>query len=272
MTATCAILSKQAITFSCDSFITSLNSNGDLIIEEAQQSKILKLERLHAVIGYWGLARYGTWKTRDWLNEQVRDLTMPNTLELWSKELSVRLDQKLRSLSNQAWSYGIGIHVAGYESFEGELLPEMYLVTNYSGISETGGYSVGNEMSATRRTYFDSTGGQHPNVYEHGNPQYRNAMKTFFSERRWMLFNNGDTPLFGTIANGIGRAVNLALSRGNLDRSSPMETQRNYAFMVIRTVSEFERLFFREDSRVVGGRPHDITVLPDRTYFSSSGD
>ena len=264
MTATCAILSKKAITLSCDSFLTAF-PNGRRRVLEAQRSKIIKFERLQGAVAYWGLATFTGWDTYEWLQNEIRNVDNGDDLNSWGQAIATKLNEKYSLWPLYAKQFGLGIHLVGYELVEGVKVPEMWLITNYNGLSPEGIYQVGNTFSCSRRTYFDLKRENVPPT-AHGEMGYRRIMKEYFQGGDWMLFNNGDVPLFMSLANGLGSALNLALKRHSLNRTNAAETQRNLAKMIIKIMCDFQKVFFQENRRVVGGRVHRLTILPSGIY------
>ncbi|HEX7673764.1 MAG TPA: hypothetical protein VF412_06310 [Bdellovibrio sp.] len=266
MTATCAILSKRAITISCDSFLTSFAKTKRTVVE-AQRAKFLKFERLHGAVAYWGLARYSTWDLHHWLQEEINNLSNGDSLDDWARTIADKLNQKYSHWPPSVRKMGLGIHLVGYELVDNCRVPEMWLIGNFTGINDDGSYLVGNTFSYSRRCLFDLRRAPGDDPSTHGLLESRRIMKNYFQTGQWMMFNNGDTGLFMKLAAGLGSAINLAKQRGNLDTSDVIKTQKNIAKTTIKMISDIQRNFFRENCRIVGGRTHTLTIKANGEYL-----
>jgi hypothetical protein len=60
--------------------------------------------------------------------------------------------------------------------------------------------------------------------------------------------------------------------RGNLTKPQQIETYLAMARRPIEIISSAQRDFGREDTRIVGGKPHDLAITPSGEYHSTTGD
>jgi hypothetical protein len=95
---------------------------------------------------------------------------------------------------------------------------------------------------------------------------------TALQNDRFLLYNNGDPQLYNAAADAIYKMVRVLGIRRNLKDTEDTETLRALARRPIEVVAEIQRDFCREGTRIVGGRVHDLLIMPSGEYSSTSGD
>jgi hypothetical protein len=222
-------------------------------------------------MSYWGLAKQpvNNWSTVDWLEDQVKDATQESSPEEFAQRIMERLNEAIsRMRFAKPIDAGIGIHFTAYEYIDNYWIPELFLISNwldpmYQSLRPTG-------IGLSRETY--KTIARVPASPKHRERQYRLKVQGYLHKLGSMLvFNNGDPRMFNTAANAILGMFGELSRRGNIANLQRIETYLSIARRPIDIVSEAQRDFCREGTRVVGGKPHDLAITPVGEYHSTIG-
>ena len=135
MTAISTIISKRGITFASDSIISIYdNKTNSYKVLEYNKPKIIAVEKYHAALAYYGLAKYKNWNTYDWIKGIIKGYPREIDLNTFSEYLKVDLNNKLNEFFPDKLDIrrGIGIHLAGYLKLENEIIPELFHISNFT--------------------------------------------------------------------------------------------------------------------------------------------
>jgi hypothetical protein len=166
---------------------------------------------------------------------------------------------------------GIGIHLTVYEFIEGFWIPELFLLSNFTGTSYNAVHSDGVRLS--REMYHTIVEEESEPRPEHREVECRlEVQKRLHQRGRMLIFNNGDPLMFNAAANAITGMFQELARRRILSDPSRVETYLAIARRPIEVVANAQRDFCKEGARVVGGKPHELAVTPDGQYFSTTGD
>lgn len=278
MTVISALFSKKGIAVATDSMLTAVDQSGGHIYLEWQQSKIIPVPKLNACISYWGLA--GTlkkvpkanqptewsWHTYAWLKKESENPKQKN-LEDFSKEIQEKLDKQLSKLNfPKSSNKGIGLHIAGLEKIDGYVIPELFLICNYSDPS----YQQVGELGLSRNTFH--TIANVPPTTDHNKKEFRFAVKDFLSKGGIISYNNGDPIMFNMVSSTISYGFQIAAHRKVLKTINFVQDSVSIAKRPIEIISEIQKDFFRQDKRMVGGKIHDLCIDNYGNLYSTSGD
>ncbi|MBN1934549.1 MAG: hypothetical protein JW934_07780 [Anaerolineae bacterium] len=272
MTVISTVITRYCTVHASDSLITELQMDGNHKPMEWKQSKIIAVRRWRGAITYWGLAKCSAykWSTFDWLQERANNADRYSSAEEFAQSLTEQLNKAFAKMRfAQAVSTGIGIHLTAYEYIENYWIPELFLISNFIDTTYSTVNSDGIHLS--RETYH--TIADAPPSPTHREAQYRLQVHAHLHEPGGMIiYNNGDPIMFNAAAYAIFGAFAILAARGNLARSDKIETYLAIARRPIEVVSETQRDFCKEGTRLVGGKPHDLAITPDGVYLSTTGD
>jgi hypothetical protein len=163
----------------------------------------------------------------------------------------------------------LGIHFTAYERVSDYWVPEFFHIRNwinppYSALNPAG-------FTATRETYatlMDLL--ERPAAHKEAG--FRLKVHEALHSGVLFRFNNGDPVLFNPIANALIDTVQPLRARGHL--REPSDARFHFA-LVRRPVEVVSRLLADVASaayRHIGGKPHDLAIVPDGTTESTTGD
>lgn len=278
MTVISTLLTKHCTVHCTDSFITARKPNGDgFDYIETQKSKIIAVEKYHGAMSYFHLALMPAnkpqWNTFEFLEKQALSETKPATAEEFARNLKKELDKNAIKYCKQA-NMGIGIHFTAYEEVNGYQIPEMFYISNISGIDLETGYYKGfdDHFSLGRHSYFTMTGQRKPVAEEHRNPEFRLAVKAQLDLGQLIWFNNGDPAIFNQTASGLATMSQILAARHMLnDRENPIKFYTQLALQPVKIVSKVQSEFCKENMAVVGGKCHQLTITPAGKYSCETG-
>ncbi|MEC5127123.1 hypothetical protein VSU19_10210 [Verrucomicrobiales bacterium BCK34] len=259
MTAIASMFSRKCVATASDSFLTNAK-NGDLI--EARRPKIICSKPLTLTISYWGLARFGTFDTFNFLKNFTAENRNASDHEEFAKQLSHELTVKIRSLRLNQNQRGVGVHLAFYENVGGKRIPELILVSNFKDPTYS---STSDTVSFSRRTAVDLE--KHPDFQ--GKPS-RQEFLSWLENHHVMRFNNGDPELFSSAADAIMKMTMAIRARGKFPKGSDYDAYRLWVREPIETIKEVHRRVCPKKHRIVGGQIHDVLMLPNGEFKTSS--
>ena len=265
MTIISAVFSRHCIAIGSDSLIVRRETARCYPPAEDKpwkRPKIVRIEPLKAAVSYWGLACFKEFNTIEWLHSQARSAHKYDSLESFAKALHSNLTDELSILVRKYQTdCRIGIHLTGYENVDGVPIPELFLMQNFS-------CSTADELCFQRHSYAAMT--KTPSREEHGDSQYRREVHKFLSEGGMLVYNNGDNEMFGRAARAIFDLFQVASNRHLVKEHHDIEIYRSMAIRPIEVVAKLQHDFCREDTRLVGGRTHDLAITPSGEFSSTS--
>ncbi len=140
MTLQLVDISPLGIVCAADSAMTPLDK------QRGQESwpKLICIQRLKAVIGYYGYSLVGNRRMPDWL-ENFQRRSRADTLHEFSVEIRDALNLQWKTPPTRI---GTGFHLAGYTVIDTQKLPSFHHIWNHKGLE--GNYEItGNGFLAT---------------------------------------------------------------------------------------------------------------------------
>lgn len=222
-------------------------------------------------MAYWGLAILESynWSTIDWLGSQAIGANRFSSAEEFALNRKTELKEQLSRMSfRKDTDAGIGIHFTAYEYIDDYWIPELFLITSWSDASYTSPHTDG--IRLTRETYHTISGEE--KSLNHRNNKFRLKVKNFLQkEGNWLIFKNGDPIMFNKATGVIFDLFKEIARRNILKDSNDVNTHLDMVRRPIEVVANAQRDFCREGKRIVGGRIHDLAILPSGS-FKSTGD
>lgn len=271
MTVISTLITKYCTVHASDSLITESSKYGSSKPIEWRRSKIVTVHKWRGAMSYWGLAKYEKykWSTSDWLHEQAKCSYEYSSVEEFAQGLKDKLNEAISRMyfARELYS-GIGIHFTAYEYIDNIWIPELFLISNYSDPSYRSLHPEGVRLS--RETY-KTINRKEPSL-DRKEVECRLKVNEYLQEGNMLIYNNGDPALFNPAADAIlGMFCELA-RRGSLAEPDKIKTYLAIARRPIEIISKAQHDFCSKESRVVGGKPHDLAITPDGEYSSSTGD
>ncbi len=270
MTVISTVITRIGTVHATESLLTKLGRDGKRDPIEWQATKIVPVRAWRGALSYWGLALVdGCWSTLDWLGEQAAQASSFKAAEAFTDALATELGRALGSLSfSREVDAGIGIHFSAYEWIDDRWIPELFLITNWSDLTNTALAPTGIRVS--RETHATLAGeGTKPEDGEEGR---RRAVSQALQAGEWLRYNNGDPQLYNGAANAIQDMLCVLASRRILREVDNIETLRSLGRRPVEVVSAIQQCFCAPGTRVVGGKIHDLLITPTGEYSSTSGD
>jgi len=265
MTAISAIISKDWISVASDSLLTEISGNSVKHIE-FKKSKIVPIQKFKASAAYWGLAKVGNWRTYDFLKIMACDAEKFLSFESFANHVYNELNTKLASINvNNPTDKGIGIHLAGFEEFEGEKLPELFLISNYSNTS----YNEIKPLDISRNLY-----GTIKDEFKNGEntlDEKRRKVREHLSNGHVFIFNNGDPQLFNPSAKAITEIFINAANR-NVLKDKHLNAYLKLASNPIKIIKMAQQDLFKKEHIRIGGQIHDLLITKEGLMISNTGD
>ena len=270
MTVVSAVITRHCTAHASDSFVTILKAKGTREVVEDNKPKLVYVKRWRGALTYWGLARVeGRWSTLDWLRSRAQLANQFSSPEDFAKAIATDLNKQLIRLPlPNAADKGIGMHFTAYERINDYWIPELFLISNWADTSYTDIRPAG--IGVTRETYH--TLKEVEPAPEHREAQFRIEVHQALQSGTMFRFNNGDPMLFNPVANMILDVFFRLMQRGVLKDPSAEKTHRALARRPIEVISKLLADFSKEGTRLIGGKPHDLSILPSGMCWSSTGD
>jgi hypothetical protein len=268
MSVISTLITRTATIHATDSLITRL-CNGQREVIEWEKTKVIPVPAWRGAMSYWGFAEVeGQWSTLNWLRiqaSQAGDFCSP---EAFAKAMTIDLNEQFRKINTcQKVDKGIGIHFSAYEYVESRWIPELFLISNWLDTTYT---AIRQTVNISRETHH-WVSGQDPRP-EDANKDRRLKVWQALQDGKWLRYNNGDPHLYNLAAMAILEMANQLAFRGILRQPDDIETLRSLTLKPVKIVSEIQRDFCVANTRIVGGRIHDLAITPAGSYSSTSGD
>jgi len=270
MTVIATLITGSYTAHATDSFLTIMAPDGSRKVIEDKKPKIVRVRAFRGALAYWGLARFGTWSTLDWLQQRAKDARSYTSAEEFALDLTRRLNSELDALKfKNPLDKGMGIHFTAYEQVSDYWIPELFHIRNWTDPSYSALFPSG--FVCTRETYATLTNVQ-DRPDSHREAPCRLAVHHALQSQPLMLrFNNGDPVLFNPIANALLDAVQAVMLRGHL-RPSDDKFHLSLVRRPVQVVSELLADVSKPNMRVIGGKPHDLAIDPNGNTTSTTGD
>lgn len=281
MTLICARLSKSCTVHATDSLLTSLEDDDSehVIAEGSGKPKIVKVSKYRGAMSWWGSVQHNMgeghyWNALEWM-QQMSEESKNSELSVddFAQSLADRLSMQFREyLRLKGRHRALGLHFTVYETREGKDIPELFLITNYSGIEANakGAYvTVGTAFSAQRHSYFQVSGERDFDFEKHHEDKYRLAVHTYLQSAD-LPFQNGDTVLFNTTGAGLTNMANILFARNWIADEIPI-VQGQLARLQVETVASSLEYFCPEGRRKIGKPCFNLIILPDGEMKSTTG-
>lgn len=266
MTAISAIISKDWISVASDSLLTEIISIDNVRHIEFKKSKIVPIRKFKASAAYWGLAKVGYWRTYDFLKKMAVDADGFQSFESFANYVCAELKAKLdKFVVKNPSDIGIGIHLAGFEDFHGELVPELFLISNYSNTS----YKELKNIEVSRNLY-----GTLKDEYKNGETtlfDQKQKVKEFLEAGQVFIFNNGDPRMFNPAAKAMIEMFIDAKMR-NVLRDKDLKVFLTLSSRPIEIIKNVQKDLFEKQYIRVGGKIHNLLITKIGSMISTSGD
>lgn len=266
MTAISAFITKDWIASASDSLVIEFHPQKNEISQiEFKKSKIVPIRKFKAAAAFWGLAKIEKWNTYDFLLAQAAMADSFSSFEDFANNLKTQLENKINSISITNPSHkGIGIHLAGYESINNQNVPELFLISNYTGLS----YSHVGELAISRRLF--DTLPDELKIDATSIEEKQNRIMAFLNDGKAFIFNNGDPFLFTPAANAIHAIFDVARTRNVLKIGE--KTLAKFVSSPIEIIKTIQKGLFEKKYIRVGGKIHNLLITQRGDFISSTGD
>jgi hypothetical protein len=273
MTVIAAVITRYCTAQASDSLITKLQQDGTRVPKEWERTKIVAVPHWRGVMAYWGLAVYDAyqWSTLDWLQERAQETNQYTSSEDFARAMTEMLNEAISKMTfHRSLDAGIGIHFTAYEYINNYWIPELFLLSNFEDPSYRSLHSDGVHLSRETYHHIDrNVRGPQP---EHRETTYRLKVHKHLQAGGMLIYNNGDPLLFNPAASAIFAIIQELVRRGKLGNPASTATYRAIVRRPIEIVSRMQLDFARQETRTIGGKPHDLAVTPNGEYSSDSGD
>lgn len=272
MTVVSTIITQHFTAHACDSYLTRRSPDGTVEVCDTQLPKVVRVEAWRGALAYWGLALHGDdWNTLNWLRSKADSAQEAGSPETFASSLAEELTAALLNRPfAQPRDAGLGIHFTAYEWVADRWVPELFLVTNWTDATYMAVRPEGFRMS--RETY-PTLLGLPERVAAHGQPEARLQVHAALHDTPSMYcFNNGDPSLFNPVAKVILDTFVHLYSRGQVRDGESSLTHLSIVRTPVDVVSRLLADVGNPATRVIGGKPHDLSVSPTGVYDSRTGD
>jgi hypothetical protein len=249
-----------------DSLITQKKPSGMLRAKDWTSPKVIRVDAYRGLISYWGLATWESldWSTLKWLEKTAARADRSASPESFANQLAQDLNTRFNSLGlPQDHNRGIGIHFTAYEQVENVWVPELFLITNWTDPLYRSIFPDG--LHVTRETFSTITG--IPKHFSSADAYQRAVVHQCLAAGRIFMFNNGDPILFNPAAAAIHQMYQTLRDRGILKSKDDPATAKALVLKAIKLVGEIQKMFCKDGTQRVGGKPHVRCVTPDGRYI-----
>lgn len=221
-------------------------------------SKILDCPRFKGAISWWGLVGTETWNARTWLMDvmvrldQVQDLTVDKFAESLADELGYLLKR-----SHIEENKGVGLHFTTLEDIDDDVIPELFLITNYAGME----YEGGPKFVSERQTFHTLSKNTDSDFALHHQPYYRKKVLEHLQVYP-IIYSNGQPRLFGALEPDIQRIMkDVSQEKRKFWMNFPLE--------ICKSITALHQAETSSDQRLVGGPFWEMTTSKVLPFCSS---
>jgi|GEM_PF-1659535 len=212
-------------------------------------AKILDCPMFNGAISWWGRVDTETWNARDWLLDVLHRLGQEKkmTVDSFAESLADELGYLLKK-SHIEKNKGVGLHFTNLEDVDGAVVPELFLITNYSGME----YDGGTKFVSQRQTFHTLSKNTDSNFQLHHQTQYRKQVLEYL-KRYPMIYSNGQPRHFGTLMPEIKEKV----------QQIPQEKRKfwmNFPLKICKDITALHQAETSPDQRLVSGPYWEMTT------------
>lgn len=248
-----SLITNRGIVFAADKNMTELSTQGMYIVESAL-TKVLMWPKRRAAIGFIGLAEIEGLLMDEWLRIFIAETR--NFEQLWkvAKDLCDKLEEAFAAKPlPRSMSDGLMIHLAGFEDFNGVSVPVMYIVTNFEGLTDSGGYT-------SVLGYFKVTEDIRDKIIN-AKLLYPSQVAKYFERNNFIWFVNGARydafNVFKDTLLPAFKEVHRKLKKGS---SFDLKNWEAYAKIAVDLYGSYFKYELPPSDRVVGGGVDTVTI------------
>jgi len=223
MTVISAVISTHCIAVSSDSMLTIYNKTKNTSeIIEYRRPKIVRIEKFLGSFSYWGLAaksKFSKWTMYGWLKIIANDSQKFSDFERYANYVRDELNKEFIAQKIDKQYTGVGIHLTGYEIINGNKIPELFLISNFTDPT----YTTIGDLFVSRQLFNTM-----PNEFKTGNENLCQTdkqliVKEFLRQGKMFIFNNGDPEMFNSLSNAYKEAMTISKNRKVIKDSNDIE-------------------------------------------------
>ncbi len=235
MTLQIVDISALGIVCAADSAIT-FRDDRRKIVGQTSWPKLFTIDRLNAVIGYYGRATIRSQNMPNWLEAFIRR-AQSTTLQ----DIALELQEKLnKELSRSTGDEGTGFHLAGYTLLDQVNVPSFYHIWNHKGVDE--GYKL--EASGFRAA---------SDFLERDAKEYApHNLNNFFEEKFSQVYRNGALKRYNELADSLYEFTKRSWSRSLIKRPKTIEDWAWYYRFQLETVKQMYRYLIKDRFPPIG--------------------
>jgi len=174
-----------------DSLLTKRSSRR--LAKGSGQAKFLGCPQFRGGFSWFGQITAGRhWNAKTFLEQRIKDLPNPPMIssDQFASEIAKELTYRL-TFTHISKSMGLGLHFTTYDLGDGEWIPELFLITNYTGLEYRGGLG----FVAQRQTYHWLSNNTDTNFADHFKDEFRIKVKQQL-QKTPIHFSNGQPTVF----------------------------------------------------------------------------
>ena len=195
--------------------------------------------------------------------------------QMLADRLTMQFHQYNYQYDGQERNKSMGLHLSTYDTIGGDSVPDMFLITSFSGIEGTvgGAYVYSPEFVAQRQTYFSITeerGRPETNFADHNRIEYRRQAQAYFEGRDRTYFN-GDVLLFANVHPVVNANLEVIAHRGWSNADIPA-VSGNQALVKVKVVADCHERFCKPESVRVGNPCYNLIIMPSGEFRSTTGN
>jgi len=232
-----------------DSLLTRKTDGRRERVEGSGMAKIISCPKFHGAISWWGSVGTDTWNAKNWLEEVISRLDVREKMSVdnFADSLADELTYLLKE-SHLEKQRGIGLHFTSLEKIDGNLIPELFLITNYNGME----YQTSHRFVSQRQTFHTISDNRDSDVDLHKRPSYR--QKVFETLRHApLIYSNGQPQLFAQLMPEIRfSALNYSQKK--------QKFWRDFPYKICKKIVELHKEKVEYDQLLAYGPFWEITV------------
>lgn len=266
MTVIATVITRHCTAHASDSFLT--REDGEVV--ESEASKLVRVEPLRGAFAFWGLGNYGAWNTLEWLKRRAESCRSSDSPAEFAEALAKDLTQELASRAMQNRHRGLGIHFTAYEYVDNQWVPELFLISNYEDETYSAVRSDG--FRVTRETFGTITNSSERSKLDGDKERRLQVQSALMNSPLMLRYCNGDPTIYMPLAHAVLEAFIGLSCRSELKDRESSRVHRSIVSRPVELVSRLVSDFVVEHKRKIGGKTHNLSILPTGIFESSSGD